>query len=918
MTTPAPTPKRRSWPRRLAWLAALFLVLLAAVYFTVTSGAFFKAVVVPKIARAMNADVAVADASIHPFSAVTLKSLTVRTTGAEPAVSIDEVRLRYSLSAILGGTLQVDEVALVHPQIRVIQNADGTSNLDALTRGGPKDTASRSPSPGPGPAGSGSQTPPKIAIARIAMENGQVRVTQAVSNGPPVEIELGNLNFALTDLRNGQTAHLKFDGAGLVRSGPTSSNNTAKAGVTIDLNFGLTPDLNLSFAKGAVIAKVDSATGVFEPVGAFRSVIDIDITPTEFKRVAWQAFNGARPIAEMTMAGQFDFGKKEGALDFTLGKLNFADWQSFAPGLNAVGTVAAKGHLAARDAGRQMAFDWQATADGIGATIGSNRVSELGVALATRGTITNFGQVHLDRSELTVSHQTQPAAHLTAGGDVTANPRSASVSVSGDFDLARLTRILPQPSVQLASGDFRLVDVRVQQQGERQSVTGHMVLTNLTGRVSSLVLQGMALGADYDVAVANGNVVELKNLAVQLAETARTKANQFQLAGRIDSSRTNALEGELKLSAETLDVTPYYDLLAGPSKSGSPEAKPTTPTTTPPSGSTNAPIEPDPVHLPVKQLVVAAQIGLLWLREVEAAQVQATIKVEESKVTVRPFSLVMNGAPLTSEVDLDLSVTGWRYKIQAKADGLPIAPLADSFAPDYRGRARGELWTNLKVDGAGVTGPSLRKNLLGNIGLSFTNADIQIVGPRLKGFLAPISAALNAPGLLSSPLNWIGFGASMGSGKIDLSQIALVSPAFAAATHGELTLGNTLRETRLGNWPMALQLERSLADRLKLAPRDTPTNAALVSLPQFVTVAGTANEPTPKLDLKALAGAALLKYADKIPGLDERTGGLLKGAAGLLSGKAATGTNAAPGSTSPATNSPAGELLDLFKRPRRP
>ena len=54
----------------------------------------------------------------------------------------------------------------------------------------------------------------------------------------------------------------------------------------------------------------------------------------------------------------------------------------------------------------------------------------------------------------------------------------------------------------------------------------------------------------------------------------------------------------------------------------------------------------------------------------------------------------------------------------------------------------------------------------------------------------------------------------------------------------------------------------------------------------------------------ALAGAALLKYADKIPGLDDRTSGLLKGAAGLLSGSN-SGTNAATNPTNaPATNSP--------------
>jgi hypothetical protein len=53
-----------------------------------------------------------------------------------------------------------------------------------------------------------------------------------------------------------------------------------------------------------------------------------------------------------------------------------------------------------------------------------------------------------------------------------------------------------------------------------------------------------------------------------------------------------------------------------------------------------------------------------------------------------------------------------------------------------------------------------------------------------------------------------------------------------------------------------------------------------------------------------------MKYADKIPGLDERTSGLLKGAAGLLAPKGGTTNNPA------GTNPPAGGVLDFLKRPK--
>jgi hypothetical protein len=155
----------------------------------------------------------------------------------------------------------------------------------------------------------------------------------------------------------------------------------------------------------------------------------------------------------------------------------------------------------------------------------------------------------------------------------------------------------------------------------------------------------------------------------------------------------------------------------------------------------------------------------------------------------------------------------------------------------------------------------------------------------------------------------VGVDTTVGGGKLTFGQLALVSPAFAGATKGEIALADNLGASTISKWPMTLQLSKALADRVNLTPRGTPTNAALVALPQFLKVAGTVNDPKPDIDLKALAGAALLQYTDKIPGLDEKTGQLLKGLGGMLSGQGGANTNA------PTTNkSPASGLLDLLNR----
>src|SRR6185503_10968710 len=124
----APAPRRKGrWLKVIIAIVVVFVVLVVAVYFTATSSAFFKGVILPRASKAMNAEITVTDASISPFKEVVLHNLKVRTTGDEPLVSAPEVRARYRLMDILHGNINVDEVTLVSPAIVLVENPDGTS-----------------------------------------------------------------------------------------------------------------------------------------------------------------------------------------------------------------------------------------------------------------------------------------------------------------------------------------------------------------------------------------------------------------------------------------------------------------------------------------------------------------------------------------------------------------------------------------------------------------------------------------------------------------------------------------------------------------------------------------------------------------------------------------------------------------------
>ena len=106
-----------------------------------SSSGSFTGVILPRVSKAMNAQITVSDASISPFSQVILRGLKVQTTGPEPLLSAAEVRLRYSLMDIIKGKIRADEVTVAWPVIALIENADGTSNLDPLQKAQPEEAA---------------------------------------------------------------------------------------------------------------------------------------------------------------------------------------------------------------------------------------------------------------------------------------------------------------------------------------------------------------------------------------------------------------------------------------------------------------------------------------------------------------------------------------------------------------------------------------------------------------------------------------------------------------------------------------------------------------------------------------------------------------------------------------------------------
>ena len=212
VTSPAP-PRRHRWLRVIAWIVAVLIVLIVVAYFVGTSSAFLKAVILPKASEALNAKITVSDASISPFHEVILRNLKVQTTGTQPLLTAPEVRLRYSLMDIIGGNINVDEVAVSAPTIVLVQNPDGTSNLDPILKGQKAKPAQPAQPAKP-------SKPMRLDIKKIALTEATLRQVKLYKGNFSDTTELSHLTVTIENVKNGQTGKLALNSVLSMRNNP--------------------------------------------------------------------------------------------------------------------------------------------------------------------------------------------------------------------------------------------------------------------------------------------------------------------------------------------------------------------------------------------------------------------------------------------------------------------------------------------------------------------------------------------------------------------------------------------------------------------------------------------------------------------------------------------------------------------------
>lgn len=717
----------------------------------------------------------------------------------------------------------------------------------------------------------------------------------------------------------------------------------------------------------------------------YRLAADLENEILTIDRFALNAMQGGREIVRGNLSepmriawGDQRDSIPDATIQLAVSDLRLADWSALA-GTPLRGTVQGEATLGVRNGGRDLVVTGTAALAGLTGEFAGNVVSNLNARASAEAAIASFaepanrtlrahavveglsGQVaalafdsyaaradteiklpedvlQIDRMEVQLTPGGQPGGRLDVRGRWNLEDGSGRLEFSArDVNEAGL-----RPMLQAALGDQQLRRARLTGSGRfEMGAQGRMDL-EAEGQLSDLVVVNpsaagarenpLSIGVNLKAA-GRDNRLAIERGELRLTPTDRAE-NALRLTGNLDLSNTNALDGELKLAAQSLDVTPYFDMLFPPDAADADQ--PATPADDLPAPPQS---EPETIELPVGTLRIEANVGRLHLRELVASNLVARTVITGSRIEVDPFQLSLNGAPVNAALNLNVGVPGYEYAIRASAAQVPMKPLVDSFTPVLRNRIQGAADAGMEIRGAGTTGVNLRRTLQGNMHFSVTNANLRLADAESsRGVLTlltrVLASALNIRELREQPIMDMAATVNMGEGAIRITQAMARSASFVAATEGSIPIADDLMQSRI-QLPVQLGLERELARRARLVSRDADTNVAYVALPEIASIEGTLGEPAPKVDTaktallvaRGIGGLLGGEAGQAVSGVTDLLGNvgrgntnaardLVQGIGGLLNRGAGStntaGTNA-PGTNAPATNAPGNPIGGLLR-----
>ncbi len=268
-----------SLKKALKWIGIVLGVLVILLIIAAIAIPYFlpldkiKDMAAQKASEAIHRQVKIGKVSFNIFKGIELKNLSVSNRpgfSKELFLSAGSIELKYDLWKLLRGSVAIDKVVLVKPEILIEMRADGTSNYGDLV--GAKKPAAPKPAAKP----SKKKEAVSIMVSKFAIVNGKLTINQA---GKVSQLKDLNVNISGISLVTKRPIHIYVSVLGVYEGKPVPIS--INGDVMLDMNKASVKisDLEISAAGEklrlkADIANFDKAPSINMNVSSLK--IDVD------------------------------------------------------------------------------------------------------------------------------------------------------------------------------------------------------------------------------------------------------------------------------------------------------------------------------------------------------------------------------------------------------------------------------------------------------------------------------------------------------------------------------------------------------------------------------------------------------------------------------------------------------------------
>ena len=436
-----------------------------------------------------------------------------------------------------------------------------------------------------------------------------------------------------------------------------------------------------------------------------------------------------------------------------------------------------------------------------------------------------------------------------------------------------------------ASGDLQTKGSLVQTDKDT-AFEGLFKAENLNVVNDSLEIKDFSTSTEYQI-VMTPDVLDIKKMDISWAPTERAK-NQVSITGNIAYADLKN-QSRVKIVSESMDFTPMLSWLKSSTNTSETAAAPSKTEVAKKDKNDHSlslpKEEPDAIDLPIKDFECLFNIGVVYLKQVYASNVNANIFIRDNTVGFATKSLNINGGDVKASAESNLGVKGYTYLLSYDAPGIPAGPIFDLVAADIPGElTKGNIYATGEVSGKGLTEKAIQENLALQVKAGLTNVSFTPVSATYRTVLLPILLPLRLNSLVNSPIMGVSADMKGADGDFTINYARVTTEAFEAEVTGEMKLKEVLMDTPL-DLPVGIYLEQKVADKSNLTSSNARTNSVgFQAMPDFVKIVGTPAVPDYDISETKIAGL-LLKSGTGLVGdagstanqVVGRVGGLLVG-----------------------------------------